>query len=385
MYRWVLTTVHLIAHSHTTDTTQSDSFALSTSHQVDKRAELLASKAGLSPAQILFCSTRNDLSAASPLLSSLLNVATALAVIADANMVHGDLKSDNVVMMPDGSAAVVDCGGCEYLPSGKLSLQRRGGTWNYQAPELMDCTIDGAESEGSAASDVFALTVMICELLSKSVTPIFAALMPGLAWLLQCGMASDPADRPTAHDFVEVLEAGKAALSQHLASRPESIVALSDILASPEAQASKLWLADLERFVLDVRFELSYDVAKVGFMGRFERETKMRAAWLACDAVNLKAPQLVCFLRSVALPAVDHWPGGVEAHLAGMEEGLLEVEEVMVGLRVQLELEEGFRNLQQAEADDPLRFKQLYACELEAVRVSHQLLPLSSSTVAGGL
>lgn len=324
----------------------------------------------MGPAQLQSYSTCTQLSAATPLLSQFLDVATSISVCTAARLVHGDLKSDNVVIMQDGSAAVVDCGQCWSLPPTHDSSPTTGGTLNYQAPELMDCTVDGEDSVGSSAADVFALTVMFCELLSRWVTPIFAALMPELPELLQWGLSTNPEQRPTAQQLVVVLEAGKVALREYQSSSPESVTKLAALLATPAAQASQLELADLQSFVNDVRFELTYQVRDYGLESVTSEH--LQAAWLSGDAVFLRAPQLASFIHSTVLP---WWSDDVGERLTWLQEGLFETEEVMLRVKAVMEGNAGFRTLQQAAADDPDGFAELYASEEKALHLSHQLLP----------
>ena len=98
-------------------------------------------------------------------------VASGMAVAHEAGIVHGDLKPGNVVVTPDGTAKIMDFGLArrsvpnnveeETLPSaqGSSSLGL-SGTLGYLAPEL------ARGGQPSTASDVFALGLMLYEMLS---------------------------------------------------------------------------------------------------------------------------------------------------------------------------------------------------------------------------
>jgi serine/threonine protein kinase len=95
-------------------------------------------------------------------------LALALSALHEAGIVHRDLKPDNVILIPDGEAAggerakVLDFG-IAKLQDGDVgaSAERVVGTASYMSPE--QC---GAEKFIDGKSDVYALGVMLYELLS---------------------------------------------------------------------------------------------------------------------------------------------------------------------------------------------------------------------------
>jgi eukaryotic-like serine/threonine-protein kinase len=151
--------------------------------------------------------------------------AEALTALHKAGFVHGDVKPDNIRVVGDGQATLLDLGFAHRVGENTQLLEQGYvlGTVNYLAPEL--CS---PEPEDNVASDMFSLGVTLFEMLTAkmpypagSIEQTFrrhesdppadlrrhfaAPLPPGLPKLVAKLLARRPEDRPRAAAVVQQL------------------------------------------------------------------------------------------------------------------------------------------------------------------------------------
>jgi eukaryotic-like serine/threonine-protein kinase len=160
--------------------------------------------------------------------------AEALAALHRAGFVHGDVKPDNIRLVDDGTAVLLDLG-FAHRPGENVALLKEGyilGTANYLAPE--QCAF---RNESSTASDLFSLGVTLFEMLTGrlpyppgSINQTFrrhgcdppadirqhaGPLPPVLATLVERLLARRPEDRPRAAAVVPQLIGLEIAALRH--------------------------------------------------------------------------------------------------------------------------------------------------------------------------
>jgi serine/threonine protein kinase len=89
--------------------------------------------------------------------------AEALTALHRAGFLHGDVKPDNIRLIDDGTATLLDLG-FAHRPGENVHLLNQGyilGTVNYLAPEVC-----GRDFEDDLASDLFSFGVMLFEMLT---------------------------------------------------------------------------------------------------------------------------------------------------------------------------------------------------------------------------
>jgi serine/threonine protein kinase len=150
--------------------------------------------------------------------------AEALAALHRAGFLHGDVKPDNIRLIGDGTAILIDLG-FAHRPGENADFLRDGyvlGTADYLAPELCD-----AEPAEDLSSDVFSLGVTLFEMLTGrlpyppgSLSQTFRRhrcdppadirgtvrdLPAGVGTLVERLLAHRPEDRPRAASIVQQL------------------------------------------------------------------------------------------------------------------------------------------------------------------------------------
>lgn len=151
-------------------------------------------------------------------------VAQALEALHRAGFIHGDVKPDNIRLVSDGQARLLDLG-FAHRPGENSLLLEKGyilGTVNYLAPELC-----GSEPQDGPASDLFSFGVMLHEMLTGQLpyppgtttqkmrshvegTPtdirqLEASLPKGLANLIMSLLGREPSQRPRIFQVVQQL------------------------------------------------------------------------------------------------------------------------------------------------------------------------------------
>jgi serine/threonine protein kinase len=150
--------------------------------------------------------------------------AEALAALHRAGFVHSDVKPDNIRLVDDGTAILIDLG-FAHRPGENSQFLRAGyvlGTADYLAPELC-----GAGADEDTSSDLFSLGVTLYEMLAgrlpyppgavqetmrrhvsempADVRRYAPPLPPGLALLVDRLLARQPEERPRAGLAVQQL------------------------------------------------------------------------------------------------------------------------------------------------------------------------------------
>lgn len=185
----------------------------------------------------------------STVVSTVQDLADALAAAHDRGIVHRDLKPDNVMRTPEGRVKIVDFGVAGFGPVEGGSP----GTPGYMAPEQLHGGVVDVRA------DHYALGILVHELATgrhpfadgparpplDATNPMAASLDRIIARCLE----PDPADRfPTTNALVEAvgtLDASAAGLS-----RPPA----ADIVAPPAATFSPLWWWQFHQLVTSLAY-----------------------------------------------------------------------------------------------------------------------------------
>jgi serine/threonine-protein kinase len=169
-------------------------------------------------------------------LAYTIEIARALGAAHERDIVHRDVKPQNVLLTPDGAAKITDFGIARTLTEHGLTLDGRVlGTTDYVSPE------QALGQPVTGQSDVYSLGVVLYELLTGSVpftgdTPVAVAMrhvreqVPDVQRVRPEVSAATAAvvDRATAHD-----------LSRRYASAEELLIDLEEALAIEAARSGQ--------------------------------------------------------------------------------------------------------------------------------------------------
>ena len=162
-----------------------------------------------------------------------LDLCHALAVVHRHDLLHGDIKAENVMREVSGRIVLMDFGAARELDSKDVAVV--SGTLHYLAPGVLR----GAPP--SPASDLYALGVLLFRLLS-GVYPYAASDLDGLLRMQDGGKRARLADlQPDAPK--DLIRAVEYALERDPAKRPASALAFATALAPVPPRAKSGWHA----------------------------------------------------------------------------------------------------------------------------------------------
>ncbi len=172
------------------------------------------------------------------------DIARALSAVHEANMVHGDVKSSNIMRQSNGTFVLMDFGSGSHC-EGKDSITAQMGTPLLMAPELFE----GVDGAFSAASDQYAFGAMLYHMLTghypltatttlelqqlhkentiKPVQSLRPNLPKALSDMINALLSTDTKKRPTAKSVIKTLN-----WIENTPKRRKKILAISAVIAS---------------------------------------------------------------------------------------------------------------------------------------------------------
>ena len=100
-----------------------------------------------------------------------LAICEAVKYLHDKNIVHRDIKPENIILFPGDILKLTDFGISETAIATRITYRGRG-TFPFLAPEVnIDTKPRGAKGQFSKASDIYALGLVLWQLLSKDDIP----------------------------------------------------------------------------------------------------------------------------------------------------------------------------------------------------------------------
>ena len=174
----------------------------------------------------------------------ILSLASAMVFMHSMDIVHMDLKSENVMLDDDGQPVIIDFGGA--LTVGNV-VEFPMGTPGHIAPEVMAALTTPAVVD--PAMDVYSFAVLISEAMTglpaeevihhKHIFPVIMGCDQELLELLSDSLSDEPQDRPKMTDWVQSAAEACARLKcgGRTATRPllDAAAALLAAYEGPEA------------------------------------------------------------------------------------------------------------------------------------------------------
>jgi eukaryotic-like serine/threonine-protein kinase len=188
-------------------------------------------------------------------------IADAMAHAHEHGVIHRDLKSPNVIIMPGGRVKVLDFGLAKHMTPGEITLKTQSistltsegaivGTMHYMAPELF------RGEPADARSDIWALGVVLYEMangkrpfrgrtsyelssmiLHDTAPPLRENVPAGLRAVIEHCLAKEPAQR---YQHASEVRAALEALRTNSAVIPASALQVSAVLPDAETRRSQL-------------------------------------------------------------------------------------------------------------------------------------------------
>jgi eukaryotic-like serine/threonine-protein kinase len=120
------------------------------------------------------------------LITAAANLALAVQMLHDADVVIGDFNENNILVWRDGMVTLLDCDSMQISDSSGRHFLCRVGRAEFTPPELLK--VNWSETVRAPSSDLFALAVHIHQLILEGEHPFR-------------GVWQEPGEKPTAHDL----------------------------------------------------------------------------------------------------------------------------------------------------------------------------------------